>query len=564
MSPKPPPASPGFQSARQQCDDDSGQADRRLPPRAKPQERSLTITTLFSRLWRWLALIRAETRPAFLTFLKTAPRAPSPAQLRTLAIATLAVAVVAGGWLRFANLGGRQMSADEGASWASAAAPTAAAVVRLEARLNPGKLAVNALALHVWMSAFGDSLAAMRSMSAALGTLSILLVFFVTRELVEISQGATADAAVQHRAGPAARRIRYALSDRDGTAVAALSALVFAVNLVTIKYSQEVRMYALMLAASLAQVTFFLRATRRGGLANYAGVAVFTALSLAAQLMTSLMIAAEGLWMLDGLWRARWNLATAWNGRLWRIAAAFAAGIVLLSPMLLPGLAVSEKALDKGELGWITMPAVWEPAAFFNKASGTFSFPVLATLAAFGAYRGWNRARDTVRFALLWMWAPVLMMLAISYVITPVFVERYVLACFAPFFILAALGIWELPSNRARLGALALMAALALGHIYSYDQKPHDFQWREATKIAASTVGADQTIAVAPPYAVDVARYYLRDGTGRDKLTPDSDDPEARVVIISRQGVLPKTDAALTHAYPRLIAELRGIKVRAR
>jgi len=102
----------------------------------------------------------------------------------------------------------------------------------------------------------------MRALSASFGVVTILLVYLITCELfAPPSEGGSAQ-------------------DReDIRLIAALAALVFAVNLVTIKYSREARMYPLLLAAILAQITMFLRALRAGRIANYAGVAVLTALS---------------------------------------------------------------------------------------------------------------------------------------------------------------------------------------------------------------------------------------------------------------------------------------------
>ena len=60
----------------------------------------------------------------------------------------LVLAIAVGAWLRFANLGADEMSSDEGASWAAAAAPTIREVVRRQASLNAGKLAVHELAMH--------------------------------------------------------------------------------------------------------------------------------------------------------------------------------------------------------------------------------------------------------------------------------------------------------------------------------------------------------------------------------------------------------------------------------
>ena len=68
----------------------------------------------------------------------------------------LAVAVVLGALLRFFRLGASELSPDEAASWAAAAAPTVAGVIRQQAVFNPGKLAAYELILHGWIAVFGD------------------------------------------------------------------------------------------------------------------------------------------------------------------------------------------------------------------------------------------------------------------------------------------------------------------------------------------------------------------------------------------------------------------------
>ena len=59
----------------------------------------------------------------------------------TLNAIILAVAVLAGGWLRFRALGALDMTADEAPSWLSASAPTIGDVIHQGLELNPGKLA---------------------------------------------------------------------------------------------------------------------------------------------------------------------------------------------------------------------------------------------------------------------------------------------------------------------------------------------------------------------------------------------------------------------------------------
>ena len=318
------------------------------------------------------------------------------------------------------------MSPDEGASWAAASAPSAAEVIARQPSLNPGELPIHDLMLHGWIALFGTSVAAMRSLSAALGVISIWLVYLVVCELFEGS----------------------ALTRDDIKIIAGLSALVFAVNLVTIKYSREARMYPLMLAAILAQVTMFLRALRTGGFANFAAVVLLTAIAIASNFAAMLIPATEGLWLIYVIARAGWRPGDANARRAWAIAIALAAGGLIL----LPKLFLSMHAASSGSVGgWRKPPAWYEPFALFNKATGSFAFPILAILAIWGVICGWRRgARDSIAFAMLWMWAPPMAMVVVSYAIAPVFVERYALSCFVPFFVLAALGIFELPGDLVR------------------------------------------------------------------------------------------------------------------
>ena len=424
------------------------------------------------------------------------------------------------------------MSPDEGASWAAASAPTAAEVIARQPLLNPGELPVHDLMLHGWILLFGSSLSAMRSLSAAFGTFSILLVYLVVCELFAES----------------------ALTRDDIKLVAGLTALVFAVNLVTIKYSREARMYPLMLAAILAQVAMLLRAIRVGGLANYAAVVVLTAISIASNFAAVLIPATEGLWLLYLIVRAD----NAKRRRAWTIALALAgAGLILVPKLFSPLHAAATGSVG----GWRKLPAWYEPFALFNKATGSFAFPFLAALAIWGAVHGWRRgARDAVGFALLWMWAPPLMMVAASYTIAPVFVERYALSCFVPFFILAALGIFELPTDLVRAGALTLAVAFSAGHIVSYDRKPHDAQYREAIALADSALKPGEVMTAVPSYAIEVVRYYLPPDQ-LDRAVRYNQSASAAVLILGDQNLAPGAAQSYKKEYPQVIARIRGVTV---
>ena len=439
--------------------------------------------------------------------------------------------------MRFTNLGALELSPDEGASWAAASAPTVAEVIARQPALNPGELPIHDLMLHGWIALFGSSPAAMRAMSASFGVVSIVLAYLVAIELFAPKPGKVS-----------------ALTRVEIEEIAGLAAVIFAVNLVTIKYSREARMYPLMLAAILAQIAVFLRALRVGGRANYAAVVILTAIAIGSNFAAVLIPATEGLWLVYIVTRR--DNANA--RRAWIIAIALSAAGLILVPKLFASL----HAATSGSVGgWRKPPAVYEPFALFNKATGSFAFPILAALAIWGIVRGWRRAHDAISFALVWMWAPPLLMFAASYAIAPVFVERYALSCFVPFFILAALGIFELPGGLVRLGALTLVVAFAIGHVVSYDRKPHDAQYREAIAAADSALQPGEAMTVVPSYAIEVVRYYLPPDRQNRAVRFDRSAPPVAVLILGDQNLAPGAARSYRKEYPQVVARLRGVTV---
>lgn len=460
----------------------------------------------------------------------------------------LVFALALGGFLRFANLGALEMSPDEGASWGAASAPDLSQVIARQAELNPGKLPIHDLMLHGWIAIFGGSLIAIRAMSAALGTLAILLVYFVARELFLMT--ATRDDA------------DTALVRDDLRLIAAVSAMVFAVSLVSIKYSREARMYPVMLAATLAQVAFFLRAIRLGALPDYFAVALLTAIAVGSNFSALLIPVMEGIWLLYIALRARLRFADSSVIRAIATAVALAAGGVALIPKLLLSFGATTAGTAGGIIRWIKPPSLFEPIAMFNKATGSFCFPVLVALAIFGALVSWRRgAHDAIAFALLWMWAPPILMMLASYTLTPIFVERYALSCFVPFFILVAGGIFETLANPGRAVALLMVVILSLGHIHSYDLKAHDAQYREATAAAESALKPGQVMTVVPAYAIEVVRFYLPTADQSRAIRYRPGATAADVLILGDQHIAPAASATYRRQYPQVVAHLRGVVV---
>ena len=122
----------------------------------------------------------------------------------------------------------------------------------------------------------------MRALPALIGCLSIVLVYILG---VEVMLAATS------------RRSEESDEGRINT-VAAVCALIFAVGLPSVEIARQARMYSMMQAWILVQVIFLLRARRLGGLANYVGLTIFSAIALATNFTAALVIAAEALWLI--------------------------------------------------------------------------------------------------------------------------------------------------------------------------------------------------------------------------------------------------------------------------
>jgi mannosyltransferase len=460
------------------------------------------------------------------------------------AVAVLLLAVALGGLLRFADLGNSEMSADEAASWAAANAPSLKRVLELQPILNPGKFAIHEIALHGWIQLFGDGLAAMRGLSAITGTLAIVAVFFIARELLGLDQ------AITRRTNPNEN------GDRPSSMpAAAFAAVLFAVNLVFIKYAQEARMYSVALLAALMQIGLFLRSLHRPTPPWLFLTGVFTALAIASTFTMFLILPPEVLWLAYlGHYR---HPGICHRAAL--VGLAMISGLALLIAPAITYLHAREHAPALLAYAWASRPPLWAPLSMFNKATGNIGFPLALALALWGWARAWSRELDAVVFVLFWMLVPPIMVLSASYLVRPAFVERYMLASFVPFFLLVALGLWRVHGVVAQYSLLALIALTALGHVYSYRQHPHDVEWREAVQAAIGTPG--HAIVVAPPYAAEVARYYLRK-LHSDWAVETIPDSSAAVAIVADTGVSPTEAARISTAFPSLLIRLRGVIVR--
>jgi hypothetical protein len=171
-------------------------------------------------------------------------------------VVLLVIAVSLGAHYRFRRLQRWDMNDAEGSTWAAVVAPNVCEVVKTFWQVEfGGKHPVYDLVLHEWVRIFGTSLSAMRAMSALLGTIAIVLLFFAVREIC---------CALDGEAGAQA-----------GEMAGAFAALIYAVNVRLMISDRTAREFPLLIVVELAQIIFFLRAQRRGIFDDYLGLAMF-------------------------------------------------------------------------------------------------------------------------------------------------------------------------------------------------------------------------------------------------------------------------------------------------
>lgn len=338
------------------------------------------------------------------------------------------------------------------------------------------------LLLRPWILAAGQSEFALRFPSALAGTLAIPLVVAVGREL---------------RWPRAARR---------------LAALLVATHPYLIWYSQEAKMYALLVVVVLCSQLSLLRALRLGGWRRWILYWLFTTLSFYLHVLAALLLLVEGLWFL--LWRPR-----AWTR--WAGFATAMAGLTLpylpmarwqiqlwLSPQFAPGFPfipldqIITILLLAFSRGLYPSLALWPVLPSLFLALSPFWLPIPSRQAG----------RRELAAVLLWLILPIVSLYAISLRV-PLFTDRYLIWIAPAFLLLTALGAWTIVQLHRGLGMIVTGAVLALYLVATVYQAntPIKADFRRATAWIESRRAPGDAVMLVIPYLRYTYDYYAQE-----------------------------------------------------
>ena len=447
------------------------------------------------------------------------------------------LAVLIGMVLRFHRLDDVSMTADEGFAWA-AAAQSVSRLLQLQPMLDSGKLAVYDLLLHYWIAIFGDSLHSMRGLSAAIDTLSILLMFALVRELYQ---------AFADQAG------------KTGELAGGFAALLFATNLAIVQSGRTARMYSLMTAAELGEMVFFVRAQRRGRMSDNILAALFLALAIAANFTAAFILVSEAFW-LAYLLIARSKRLPGSALHVGGPALSLVGGLALLLPWRRAASSLLREGMRNRDFGWIPYqpPIHWSYEVLRASTSNEWLFTLFLALAAFAIWRHRNETPLIPMFMAAAMVGPFAAVAIASLFGVPMMVDRYVLIAVIAFLGLAAIGAASFESKFPPIVIFGLIVCSARA------VKPPSVDWRQAAAIANAASFANARIGVVPVFALDVVRYHLPPERRAFAVGLKSQCGVPHILIVSPGSISSPLMSALKSCYPRLLGRDQFLEIRAR
>lgn len=331
------------------------------------------------------------------------------------------------------------------------------------------------LLLRPWLAAAGQSEFALRFPSALLGVLAIPLVYVFGRRWF-------------------------------GLAAGLLAALLLAVNPYHVWYSQEAKMYALLVVAVMLSLAAFMWAIARGRWQRWAIWLGLTSACFYIHVLGVFVIPLEIAWfLLVPTWRRRWRgfgLALAvlvlpyaplvwWQWKL-LVDPNFSTGHTFM-----PLGRVLQTLWQAQIQGIVLAPSPWLLAA-----------PIFLLLAAFVLPLPQDRA-NARRLALVWWFLPVLGVFSLSLAV-PIFLDRYLIWVMPALALLVAAGAVAVGRQNRWLAAALVVVLVGFQLWNGWRQDTHTIKsdFRSAAAFVTACRQAGELTVFLIPYIRYTYQYY--------------------------------------------------------
>ncbi|MBL6992065.1 MAG: glycosyltransferase family 39 protein [Bacteriovoracaceae bacterium] len=348
------------------------------------------------------------------------------------------------------------------------------------------------LILSLWSGLFGVSELAVRSFSAILGSLALIVVFYLTRYLFD-------------------------------NKIALLSTFLSSINLTLIWYSQEARQYSYLLFLSLLSVMLLLKSLNEGKVKYVAGLLIVNALIIYSHFPWIIFIVFEGVYSLYRIYSLYANKKKLHK----RIIVAFVIMGVLYLPIM--GRATSNE-LDVADLygrpdvsklaefgvqlaTWLYPSLEMRQKIYDNTFDfslvewGTLTSVVLLALLLglmflYGVRKSLKNPKSSI-FLIMFFFVPIGLALFLSLVhpTITIFQLKQMIYVIPAYLIFVSIGILETKISKYLIVCILLLSVLPLS---AYYLNPDKQQIREAVEV----LPIDKKIFLNMPTSEAVFKYY--------------------------------------------------------
>jgi mannosyltransferase len=316
--------------------------------------------------------------------------------------------------------------------------------------------------MHLWLG-FGTSEAAMRSFSVVSVVGAVVAIGYFTRAL-------------------------------GGAAAGIFAALWAAFDPFLFDLAQQARPYALLLLFGVLTSAAFVAAAQRPTRGRWAIYVLVSALGCYVHLYLFSVVAAHALW------------ASAFRRALWKRGLAVA--VAAIGCALVPLLAVMRGYPEIDS--YIELPIPHRLVDTLYWFAGSRPLALFAVLVAVGALvigrRLTARERELGAFLALWLLVPLLGTFVASYLVRPLYAERYLAEAWPAYVVAIGLLLARL---RPAIGAIALGAFAALAVTTTLNLHVAQAQdWRAASDLVVGSAISGDALVVYPKRGTVPYTYY--------------------------------------------------------
>jgi mannosyltransferase len=398
--------------------------------------------------------------------------------------------------LRFHDLDRTSLWYDEAVSWSQSNGGFLDLLSSVSADNYPP---LHNVLLWISMPIIGDSETAIRLPSAVLGVAAVWLTYLVGRTL-------------------------------GGTSAGLSAAALLAISPFHIWYSTEARMYALLAASGLAFLFCVLKVIKKPTRSWLISLSICGALFLYSHIYALLGFVAVGFTC------ALFTLLDLIKERRFRYSRPLAACLALAVSTLafLPWLVIlANRARSVAEAGfWIAYPdSQFLKNIAFTVSGSLVLFWLLAGLAVFGLFRGLlgspssssgvsRTGRRSLLICLAYTVGPPILAYMYSIFVQPILFDRYLVAAWPGFFMLAAVGAQMLLPKLAPIALIGGALFLSFPELkFTLTQKIRP-EWREVAREYEKSRATEDRLFLYKGFAAPALAYYIRDPQGFEPV-PD-------------------------------------------